>query len=193
MTEKDLGAETMPEGSEFLRVAGLRVDEVGGGKVRSSIELGEHHHTPWGVVHGGVYTTAVESAASMGASSTVEDKGKFAVGGEQQHRLLAADEGGASRSHRRAGDPRQEPRAPFRLRPRPPSPRRPFSSPPCPRPRPLLLATLRSNPRRRLSSKRDRAPLGVLLPRGAPSLSGVLDPVRWSACHGSELPRERLT
>src|SRR5215210_3173649 len=152
MTEKDLGAETMPEGSEFLRVAGLRVDEVGGGKVRSSIELGEHHH-----------------------------------------RLLAADEGGASRSHRRAGDPRQEPRAPFRLRPRPPSPRRPFSSPPCPRPRPLLLATLRSNPRRRLSSKRDRAPLGVLLPRGAPSLSGVLDPVRWSACHGSELPRERLT
>jgi 1,4-dihydroxy-2-naphthoyl-CoA hydrolase len=80
MTEKDLGAETMPEGSEFLRVAGLRVEEVGGGKVRGSIELGEHHHTPWGVVHGGVYTTAVESAASLGASSAVEDKGQFAVG-----------------------------------------------------------------------------------------------------------------
>ena len=80
MTEKDLGAEAMPEGSEFLRVAGLRVEEVGGGKVRGSIELGEHHHTPWGVVHGGVYTTAVESAASLGASSAVEDKGQFAVG-----------------------------------------------------------------------------------------------------------------
>jgi len=80
MTEKDLGAEVMPEGSEFLRVAGLRVEEVGGGKVRGSIELGEHHHTPWGVVHGGVYTTAVESAASLGASSAVEDKGQFAVG-----------------------------------------------------------------------------------------------------------------
>jgi 1,4-dihydroxy-2-naphthoyl-CoA hydrolase len=80
MPEKDLGAETMPEGSEFLRVAGLRVEEVGGGKVRGSIELGEHHHTPWGVVHGGVYTTAVESAASLGASSAVEDKGQFAVG-----------------------------------------------------------------------------------------------------------------
>jgi 1,4-dihydroxy-2-naphthoyl-CoA hydrolase len=80
MTEKHPGAETMPEGSEFLRVAGLRVEEVGGGKVRGSIQLGEHHHTPWGVVHGGVYATAVESAASLGASSAVEHKGQFAVG-----------------------------------------------------------------------------------------------------------------
>jgi 1,4-dihydroxy-2-naphthoyl-CoA hydrolase len=66
--------------SEFLRVAGLRFDEIGGGRVRGTIELGEHHHTPWGVVHGGVYTTAVESAASVGASTAVEDRGQFAVG-----------------------------------------------------------------------------------------------------------------
>ena len=66
--------------SEFLRVAGLRVDEISGSKVRGSIELGEHHHTPWGVVHGGVYTTAIESAASVGASAAVEERGQFAVG-----------------------------------------------------------------------------------------------------------------
>jgi 1,4-dihydroxy-2-naphthoyl-CoA hydrolase len=66
--------------SEFLRVSGLRFDEIGGDRVRGSIELGEHHHTPWGVVHGGVYTTAVESAASVGASAAVEEKGQFAVG-----------------------------------------------------------------------------------------------------------------
>ena len=66
--------------SEFLRVAGLRFDEIGGGRVRGTIELGEHHHTPWGVVHGGVYTTAVESAASVGASAAVKDRGQFAVG-----------------------------------------------------------------------------------------------------------------
>ena len=65
---------------EFLRVAGLRFDEVGRGRVRGMIELGEHHHTPWGVVHGGVYTTAVESAASVGASAAVEEKSQFAVG-----------------------------------------------------------------------------------------------------------------
>ena len=66
--------------SEFVRIAGLRFEEVSGSGVRGSIELGEHHHTPWGVVHGGVYTTAVETAASVGASAAVEEKGQFAVG-----------------------------------------------------------------------------------------------------------------
>lgn len=66
--------------SEFLRVTGLRFEEIGADRVRGSIELGEHHHTPWGVVHGGVYTAAVESAASVGASAAVEEKGQFAVG-----------------------------------------------------------------------------------------------------------------
>ena len=31
-------------------------------------------------MHGGVYTTAVESAASIGASAAVQDKGQVAVG-----------------------------------------------------------------------------------------------------------------
>jgi len=66
--------------SEFVRVAGLGFEEIGGSKVRGWIELGEHHHTPWGVVHGGVYATAVESAASVGASAAVEERGQFAVG-----------------------------------------------------------------------------------------------------------------
>jgi 1,4-dihydroxy-2-naphthoyl-CoA hydrolase len=66
--------------SDFVRIAGLRFEDVSGSGVRGSIDLGEHHHTPWGVVHGGVYTTAVESAASIGASTAVEDKGQFAVG-----------------------------------------------------------------------------------------------------------------
>ena len=44
------------------------------------IDLGLDHHTPWGVVHGGVYTIAVESAASIGASLVVRDRRQFAVG-----------------------------------------------------------------------------------------------------------------
>ena len=44
------------------------------------IDLGPQHHTPWGVVHGGVFTTAVETAASIGASMAVQDRGQFAVG-----------------------------------------------------------------------------------------------------------------
>jgi 1,4-dihydroxy-2-naphthoyl-CoA hydrolase len=44
------------------------------------LELGPEQHTPWGVVHGGAYTTAIESAASVGASAAVLERGQFAVG-----------------------------------------------------------------------------------------------------------------
>ena len=64
----------------FVRVAGLDFEEIDGKGVRGWIELDERHHTPWGVVHGGVYATAVESAASVGASAAVKERGQFAVG-----------------------------------------------------------------------------------------------------------------
>jgi 1,4-dihydroxy-2-naphthoyl-CoA hydrolase len=66
--------------SAFLVASGLQFEAVSGTKVVGWIELGPQHHTPWGVVHGGVYTTAVESAASVGASAAVRDRGQFAVG-----------------------------------------------------------------------------------------------------------------
>jgi uncharacterized protein (TIGR00369 family) len=72
--------ENLEASSEFVRVAGLRFDEISGKRVRGKIELDERHHTPWGVVHGGVYTSAVASAASVGASTAVEGRGQFAVG-----------------------------------------------------------------------------------------------------------------
>jgi 1,4-dihydroxy-2-naphthoyl-CoA hydrolase len=80
MTDDNREASIASQSSEFVRIAGLRFDEISGSRVRGSIELGEHHHTPWGVVHGGVYATAIESAASVGASAAVEERGQFAVG-----------------------------------------------------------------------------------------------------------------
>lgn len=64
----------------FLRSAGLEVDTATAKLVTGTIAAGPEHHTPWGVVHGGVYTTAVESACSIGASLAVIDRGEFAVG-----------------------------------------------------------------------------------------------------------------
>ena len=66
--------------STFVRAAGLILDEVTGTRVTGYIELGSDHLTPWGIVHGGVYSTAVESAASLGASTAVHDRGEVAVG-----------------------------------------------------------------------------------------------------------------
>jgi uncharacterized protein (TIGR00369 family) len=64
----------------FLAVAGLEVTELTATRVVGHIDLGLDHHTPWGIVHGGVYATAVESAASLGASVAVEHQGLVAVG-----------------------------------------------------------------------------------------------------------------
>jgi len=64
----------------FLAATRLQIDQVTTTKVTGHIDLGPEHHTPWGIVHGGVYATAVESAASLGASEAVKDRGMVAVG-----------------------------------------------------------------------------------------------------------------
>src|SRR5690349_23166742 len=63
-----------------MRAAGFRLEEVGPTAVNGWIDLGPEHHQPWGLVHGGVYTTAIESAASVGASTAAQESGLVAVG-----------------------------------------------------------------------------------------------------------------
>jgi 1,4-dihydroxy-2-naphthoyl-CoA hydrolase len=75
-----LDAASLDDASAFLRAAGLVFDEITATRVRGHLDLSPDHHTPWGIVHGGVYTTAVESAASVGASTAVRDQGQVAVG-----------------------------------------------------------------------------------------------------------------
>jgi 1,4-dihydroxy-2-naphthoyl-CoA hydrolase len=64
----------------FVAASGFEVTEIGGSRVAGHVELGPDQHTPWGVVHGGVYCTVIESAASIGASAAVLDRKQFAVG-----------------------------------------------------------------------------------------------------------------
>ncbi|MQA32769.1 PaaI family thioesterase [Modestobacter roseus] len=66
--------------SAFVAATGFQLTEVTGTRVAGHVELGPEHHTPWGVVHGGVYCTIVEGAASVGASAAVAERGQFAVG-----------------------------------------------------------------------------------------------------------------
>jgi 1,4-dihydroxy-2-naphthoyl-CoA hydrolase len=73
----------LPENS-FVGVVGLRLDRVEGSGlatvVHGRLEVDERHHTPWGVVHGGVWCSVVESAATVGACAVIEAEGRFAVG-----------------------------------------------------------------------------------------------------------------
>jgi uncharacterized protein (TIGR00369 family) len=64
----------------WLAALGLVVDELTGSRVTGHIDVGSEHHTPWGVVHGGVYATVVETVGSLGASAAVGAQGQFAVG-----------------------------------------------------------------------------------------------------------------
>ncbi|WP_159610663.1 PaaI family thioesterase [Glutamicibacter sp. JC586] len=66
--------------SRFTESIGLIFDEISSTQVRGHADLDENHHTPWGVVHGGVYTSMVESAGSVGASYAVAERNQFAVG-----------------------------------------------------------------------------------------------------------------
>lgn len=79
-TPKPPGLPDLDQQSAFLRGLGLRFDVVEPTRVVGSIDLGPDQHTPWGVVHGGAYTTAIESVASVGASLAVRERGQFAVG-----------------------------------------------------------------------------------------------------------------
>jgi 1,4-dihydroxy-2-naphthoyl-CoA hydrolase len=74
--------------SAFVAATGLQLTEVTGTRVAGHIDLGPDHHTPWGVVHGGVYCTVVESAASIGASTAVTERGQFSVGVSNQTDFL---------------------------------------------------------------------------------------------------------
>jgi 1,4-dihydroxy-2-naphthoyl-CoA hydrolase len=66
--------------SEFMRLLGLRFDELGPLHVAGHVESGQQHHQPWGLVHGGVYASVIETAATTGAYLRAREQGQLAVG-----------------------------------------------------------------------------------------------------------------
>jgi 1,4-dihydroxy-2-naphthoyl-CoA hydrolase len=76
----DLPSVDLTAASAFVAAINFDVAEADGSRVTGSVDLGPDQHTPWGVVHGGVYCSVVESAASIGASLAVQERGQFAVG-----------------------------------------------------------------------------------------------------------------
>jgi 1,4-dihydroxy-2-naphthoyl-CoA hydrolase len=66
--------------SEFMSLLEIEFEERGPTRVTGSIAADERHHQPWGLIHGGLYTTAIESFATTGAFEAVKDQGMQAVG-----------------------------------------------------------------------------------------------------------------
>ena len=69
------------EPTSFLDVIDIAFERIEPGQpLRGRLSVDQRHHTPWGIVHGGVWAAVIESAASVGASAAVADRGMFAAG-----------------------------------------------------------------------------------------------------------------
>lgn len=60
----------------FIELVGVRVEEASGDRVVLTCPVTPDLHQPFGLVHGGVYATLAETAASVGGSLWFGDQGK---------------------------------------------------------------------------------------------------------------------
>jgi len=68
------------ETAELMKLLELEFDEIAPARVAGSFAADARHHQPWGIVHGGLYTTVIETFATIGAVAAVRDQGQRAVG-----------------------------------------------------------------------------------------------------------------
>jgi uncharacterized protein (TIGR00369 family) len=60
----------------FVRYLGLQITERTGDRVEARWTAGEKHHQPFGIVHGGVHASVVETLGSIGAAAWFGDRGQ---------------------------------------------------------------------------------------------------------------------
>jgi 1,4-dihydroxy-2-naphthoyl-CoA hydrolase len=66
--------------SAFMELLDISFEAITSRSVTGSVAADERHHQPWGIVHGGLYTTVIETFATTGAVEAVKDRGSQAVG-----------------------------------------------------------------------------------------------------------------
>ena len=60
----------------FVRHLGLRFTEASGEKVVATWTASEKHHQPFGIVHGGVHASVVETLGGIGATAWLGEGGR---------------------------------------------------------------------------------------------------------------------
>ena len=59
----------------YVSHSGLEITDVSADHAEGRLEIMEHHHQPYGVVHGGVYCMMIETLASTGAALWAMEQG----------------------------------------------------------------------------------------------------------------------
>ena len=72
MTDPNLPFPSGP----FVDHLGLRITEVAADRVVATWTASEKHHQPYGIVHGGVHASVVETLGSVGSAMWFGDRGK---------------------------------------------------------------------------------------------------------------------
>jgi 1,4-dihydroxy-2-naphthoyl-CoA hydrolase len=81
----------------LVKLLGVRVEEASGDRVVVACPVTADLHQPYGLVHGGVYATLAETAASIAGALWFGDRGKV-VGVSNHTDFLRAVRGGALRA-----------------------------------------------------------------------------------------------
>lgn len=71
----------MSEPIDFDSWLGLVFDEVSGSRMAAHLDLAPHHMQPYGILHGGIYCSIVETLASVGAATWAMEQGMVGVVG----------------------------------------------------------------------------------------------------------------
>ena len=82
----------------FNAALGLTLVQLDKQQVIAELVIAAHHHQPWGIVHGGVYCSVVETVCSLGAQMTLAPGAGFIVGVDNHTSFLKATRSGTLRA-----------------------------------------------------------------------------------------------
>lgn len=77
----------------FVKILGLDFEQANGDRVVASWRVSPDLHQPFGIVHGGVYCTVIETLASLAATLWLGDRGRVVGVSNQTDFLRAVREG----------------------------------------------------------------------------------------------------
>src|SRR3954452_21374047 len=90
---QNTGTSTGAAAGGFVELLGLRFDEVTPDRVVISWDVTPALHQPYGIVHGGVYASVVETAASIAAAAWLGERGQVVGVNNSTDFLRAVREG----------------------------------------------------------------------------------------------------
>ncbi|MCP3934499.1 MAG: PaaI family thioesterase [Actinomycetia bacterium] len=86
----------LPITSGLNHTLGTRFDEITADRVVLSLDIEAKHRQPYGIVHGGVWCSLVETASSVAAATWYGDRGKVVGVSNQTDFLRSIEQGTAT-------------------------------------------------------------------------------------------------